>query len=471
MAHGFLSEDFLLRTETARRLYHEHAGRMPIYDYHCHLPPAQIAEDKQFDNLTQVWLYGDHYKWRAMRSNGIAERFCTGDASDYEKFEKWAETVPRAMRNQLYHWSCLELKRYFGVDKLLGPDTAGEIYETCSELLRTSEYSARNLMRRMNVSVVCTTDDPLDSLEHHKKVLADGFEIKVLPTWRPDKALLADDVGALNDWIDELARGTGADIKDYASYLQAIRKRHDFFHEAGCRLSDHAMRQPYAEDYTEGQIRSIFQKIISRKQPDASEILRFNSAVMVELALMNHEKGWTQQFHLGAIRNTNTRMLRTLGPDTGFDTMGDFEIGPRLARYLDRLDADNKLAKTILYNSNPRDNELMATMIGNFQDGSVPGKIQFGPSWWFLDQKNGISRQLEALSNMGLLSRFVGMVTDSRSFLSYPRHEYFRRVLCDILGSDVENGELPEDMELLGQMVEDICFGNAREYFDISTSP
>lgn len=466
MATNFITEDFLLQTKTAKRLYHEYAAPMPIYDYHCHLPAEQIAGDKCFANLTQVWLYGDHYKWRAMRANGIDERFCTGNASDYEKFEKWAQTVPYCLRNPLYHWAHLELTRIFGIaDRLLGPDTAKQIYESCSEMLQTPDFSVRNIMRKMNVKLVCTTEDPLDNLEHHKKIREDGFEIKVHTAWRPDKAIAVEDIESLNCWIDKLAEITDIEIRDYTSYLDAVKKRHDYFHDNGCRLSDHGLNYPYAEEYTEAQIKSIFDKLRSGKRVDFSEQAKFKSAMMVEFALMNHEKGWVQQLHFGALRNTNSRMTKIIGPDTGFDSIGDWPMAQNLAKFMDRLDVQGKLTKTVLYNLNPRDNEVIATMIGDFQDGSMPGKMQYGSGWWFLDQIDGMTKQMNALSNMGLLSRFIGMTTDSRSFLSYPRHEYFRRILCNILGGEVENGLLPNDLNLIGQMVEDICYNNAQRYF------
>ncbi|MFH1370193.1 MAG: glucuronate isomerase [Planctomycetota bacterium] len=465
MAKAFLSEDFLLHSETARILYHEYAAKMPIYDYHCHLPPQQIAGDKRFENLTQAWLYGDHYKWRAMRTNGVAEKYCTGDASDEEKFRKWAQTVPCCLRNPLYHWTHLELKRYFGVEKLLNEETAGEIYNRCSDMLNTPEFSVRNLLRKTNVKLVCTTEDPLDSLEYHQKIKQDGFEIAVHTCWRPDKAMAVEDIIELNRWIDKLAEMTNIEINGFEAYLEAIAERHDFFHKMGCRLSDQGVETAYVQDYTSSQIEDVFRKIRAGKTIDSAGHLRFKSALMYELALMDFEKGWVRQLHIGALRNNNTRLLRTLGPDTGFDSILDAEIARPLAKFLDKLDTDNKLAKTILYNLNPRDNELMATMIGNFQDGSVPGKLQYGSAWWFLDNKDGIVAQLRALSDMGMLSRFVGMVTDSRSFLSYPRHEYFRRILCNLIGEDVENGELPNDTKWLGRVVQDICYNNARNYF------
>lgn len=462
----FMDENFLLQTETAQKLYHEHAAKMPIFDYHCHVPPKEIAEDKQFENITQIWLYGDHYKWRAMRANGVNERFCTGDASDWEKFEKWAETVPNTLRNPLYHWTHLELKLFFGIDKLLNPSTAKEIWDECNAKLQTPEYSVRNIIRKANVHTICTTDDPVDSLEYHRQIKADNFEVAVLPAWRPDKAMAVENTSAFNRYADQLAEVSGISTGNFSDFMDALEKRHQFFHENGCRLSDHGLETIVAEEFTEEEIGKIFQKIRSGTDLGKMEIAKFKSCMLIEFGLMDHSRGWTQQFHLGALRNNNTRLFKALGPDTGFDSIGDFEIGRPLSRFLDKLDMENKLTKTILYNLNPRDNELFATMIGNFQDGSVPGKMQFGSGWWFLDQKDGMEKQINALSNMGLLSRFVGMLTDSRSFLSYSRHEYFRRTLCNLIGNDVENGEIPNDMELLGQMVENICFNNAKEYFN-----
>ena len=466
MAAEFMSEDFLLQNKTAKFLYHEHAKKMPIYDYHCHLPADRIASDHRFDNLTQIWLYGDHYKWRAMRTNGVPEKYITGDANDYEKFEKWAHTVPYCIRNPLYHWTCMELNNPFGIkDKLLDPNTAKEIYETCSEMLRTPEFSVRNILRKMNVKLVCTTEGPLDSLEAHKKIREDGFEIKVHTAFRPDRALAVEDLPALNAWIDKLEGVCDMEITDLHSYIEALRGRHYYFHENGCRLSDYGLETAYAEDYTEREIEHIFDKIRSGRGLDVTERLKFKSAMMVEFGLMDYEAGWVMQLHLGALRDTNTRMLKRLGPNTGFDSIGDFEIAAPLAKFLDRLDANNNLPKTILYNLNPKDNGILASMVGNFQDGFAVGKMQHGSAWWFLDQKDGIEEQINTLSNMGLLSRFIGMLTDSRSFLSYPRHEYFRRILCNILGNDVEAGLIPPDMDLLGKMVEDICFNNAKNYF------
>ncbi len=468
----FLSEDFLLQTETAKLLYHNYAENMPIFDYHCHLPVEEIADDRNFENLTRIWLNGDHYKWRAMRANGIEEHFITGKAGDYEKFEAWAATAPKTLRNPLYHWTHLELKRYFDIsDKLLNSDTAGEIYDTCSEMLQTKTFSTRGILQRMNVKVVCTTDDPVDTLAHHQHIKADqSFSIKVLPAFRPDKAMGVESPEAFNQWVDKLEAAADVHINDYTSFLEALEKRHAFFHEMGCRLSDHGIECPYAADYSLSDISRFFSDIRQGRPLQPEEILQFKSAMLVVFAQMDAEKSWTQQFHLGALRNTNTNAMQALGPDTGYDSIGDFEIARPLAKFLDTLDRDGKLAKTIMYNLNPRDHELIATMMGNFQDATVPGKMQFGSGWWYNDQKDGIEQQLNVLSNMGLLSRFVGMLTDSRSFLSYPRHEYFRRVLCSLLGDDVENGELPHDIELIGNMVKDICYRNAVDYFGIEVN-
>ncbi len=461
----FLDDNFVLQTKTAQILFHEYAKDMPIIDYHCHLNPKEIADDKKFDNLAQIWLYGDHYKWRAMRTNGVDEKYCTGKVSDWEKFEKWAETVPHTIRNPLYHWTHLELKTAFGIEKILNPESAREIYENASAKLRTDVFSTRNLMRRYKVEVVCTTDDPVDSLEHHMKIRKDGFEIRVLPAWRPDKAMAVENLQKYNKYIDKLSKVADKEISTFSDLMDALEKRHAFFHQNGCRLSDHGLETMYAEDYTDKEIDLIFSKIRGGKGLNATEISRFKSAMLYHLGIMDHKRGWVQQYHLGALRNNNTRLFEQLGPDTGFDSIGDWNMAIPLSRLLDRLDSSNQLAKTIIYNLNPRDNDLIATMIGNFQDGSVAGKMQYGSGWWFLDQKNGMESQMNALSNLGLLSRFVGMLTDSRSFLSYPRHEYFRRIMCNLLGNDVENGEIPDDMELLGQMVKNISFYNARNYF------
>ena len=463
---AFLDQDFLLQSATAQTLYHQFAAAMPIIDYHNHLVPQQIADDHQFDNITQAWLYGDHYKWRAMRAHGVDEKYITGNASDEEKFMKWAETVPYTMRNPLYHWTHLELQRYFGVTEVLNSASAKRIYDHCAALLKTPEYSVKNLLLKMNVKVLCTTDDPIDDLGYHKQIKASGYAIKVLPTFRPDKAMAVDDVATFNAYVKSLAQVVGYGIQDLSTYKKAIGERHDYFHACGGRLSDHGLEHIYAEDYTEEQIAKIFGQLVSGANVSDHEKWQFKSAMLVYFAHLDHAKGWTQQFHLGALRNNNARLLGSLGPDTGFDSIGDFEQAKPLSKFLNHLDSTNQLAKTILYNLNPGDNELLATMTGNFQDGTIVGKMQFGSGWWFLDQKDGMERQINALSNMGLLSHFVGMLTDSRSFLSFPRHEYFRRILCNLMGQDVENGELPADMEWLGKLVKDISYTNASEFFN-----
>lgn len=462
---AFLDKDFLLQTASAQKLYHEYAAQMPIVDYHCHLSPKDIAEDRQFDNLTQVWLYGDHYKWRGMRTNGIEEKYCTGEVSDYEKFEKWAATVPYTLRNPLYHWTHLELQRYFGINKILNPSTAKEIYDEASALLRTKAYSVRNLLRKMNVQVVCTTDDPIDSLEYHQQLKADGFEVKVVPAWRPDKAMAVDNLTDYNQYLALLEAAAKMPIVIFSDLIAALRVRHDFFHANGARLSDHGLDTFFAEDYTQAEIDSIFLKARSKSPLTDLEVKKFKSAMLYEFSVMDAEKNWVQQFHVGAQRNNNTRSMRTLGADTGFDSIGDVPVAQPMGKFLARLDDEGKLAKTILYNLNPADNEVYATMLGNFQGSEIAGKIQWGAAWWFLDQKFGMERHLDALSPLGLLSRFVGMLTDSRSFLSFPRHEYFRRVLCNVLGNDIENGEIPADFDLVGGMVQDISYRNARSYF------
>ena len=464
---NFLDKNFILQTETAQKLYHEHAAPQPIIDYHCHLVPSMVANDHQFKSITEAWLGGDHYKWRAMRTNGVDERFCTGkDTSDWEKFEKWAETVPNTMRNPLYHWTHLELKTAFGVEKLLSPKTAREIYEECTAKLQTPEYTARNLMRKYRVEAVCTTDDPIDTLEHHIKTRKDGFEIKMLPTWRPDKAMAVEVPQNFRSYVEQLSDISKINITSFEDMILALRNRQDFFAEQGCKLSDHGIEEFYAEDYTDAEIKAIFNKVFGGKELTNQEILKFKSAMMVIFAEMDWEKGWTQQFHYGTIRNNNTRLFNKLGADTGFDSIGTFNTAKALSKFLNRLDSQNKLTKTILYNLNPADNEMIATMIGNFQDGTVAGKIQFGSGWWFLDQKDGMEKQMNSLSVLGLLSRFVGMLTDSRSFLSYPRHEYFRRTLCNLIGNDVENGLLPhQEMEFIGKMVENISYNNAKNFF------
>jgi len=462
---SFLDENFLLQTEPAKKLFHDFAKDMPIIDYHCHLPVQQIADDINFENLTQVWLYGDHYKWRAMRTNGIDESYITGNKSDFEKFEKWAETVPYTLRNPLYHWTHLELQRYFDVHELLSPASAKKIYDDCTIKLQTKEYSVKNLLRKMNVQVVCTTDDPTDSLEFHQKIKDDGFEIKVLPAFRPDKSMNVDDVNGFNLYLKKLENVSGISITSYQSYLDALKQRHDFFAAMGCCVSDHGMECIYAEDYTDEEIIAAFNKIRNGRELTGEERVKFKSAMLHVFAIWDHEKNWVQQYHLGALRNNNIRLLESCGPDTGWDSIGDFQQAKTLTKFLGRLDSTNQLAKTILYNLNPADNELMATMTGNFNDGSIPGKIQFGSAWWFLDQKDGMTKQMNALSNMGLISRFLGMITDSRSFLSYPRHEYFRRLLCNLFGDEIESGELPNDLDWTGKIVKDICYYNAKAYF------
>ena len=465
----FNDENFLLQTATAQRLYHEYAAPQPIIDYHCHLNPQYVADNHVFENLSRIWLEGDHYKWRAMRTNGIDERYITGkETSDWEKFEKWAETVPYTMRNPLYHWTHLELRTAFGVDKLLSPAPAREIYDYCSERLQQPDRSARGLMEHYRVEAVCTTDDPVDTLEHHIRTRESGFKVKMLPTWRPDKAMAVEDAASYTAYIAKLADVAGMSIETFADLIAALQKRHDFFASVGCRLSDHGLGGFYADEYTPEEVDAIFRKVTSGKELTDAEISKFKSAMLVEFAVMDHDADWTQQFHYGALRNNNTRMMRLLGPDTGFDSIGDFTVGEQMSCFFDRLALRDKLPRTIIYNLNPRDNELVATMIGNFQDGRYgAGKIQVGSGWWFLDQKDGMERQMNALSNLGLLSRFVGMLTDSRSFLSYPRHEYFRRTLCNLIGNDIEQGLLPaSEIDFIGrEIVAKVAYGNAKDFF------
>jgi glucuronate isomerase len=442
-----------------------YAKDLPIIDYHCHLPPAEIANNRQFENLTQIWLAGDHYKWRAMRTLGIDERFITGHAPDREKFEKWAYAVPYTMRNPLYHWTHLELLRYFDLPVLLNPDSASHVYDACHEKLGSAEFSTRSLLKKMNVVMVGTTDDPADSLDHHHQLKHENFDVRILPSFRPDKAYAVENITTYLSYLETLASASGVVIASYADLLYALEKRIDFFHNAGCRIADHGLEQLYF--FTAGQfdIERLFQKIRNHQSlmPDEAHYFKFHT--MLHLCRQYHQRGWVQQFHLGAMRNTNTRMMQALGPDTGFDSIGDFSQAVALSRFLNQLDQSNQLAKTILYNLNPADNEVIATMTGNFNDGSVKGKIQFGSAWWFLDQKDGMENQLNTLSNLGLLSCFIGMLTDSRSFLSYPRHEYFRRILCNLIGRDVQNGELPNDEKWLGKLVADVCYYNAKAYF------
>ncbi len=467
MIRNFMDDDFLLETETARRLYHEHAEHMPIIDFHCHLNPEEIAEDHRYRSITELWLGGDHYKWRAMRANGIDEHFITGDATDWEKFEKWAATLPYLMRNPLYHWTHLELRTAFGIEKVLKPETAQDIYDECNEKLKSPEFSARSLMKRYHVEVVCTTDDPVDSLEYHQQLRREGFSIKVLPAWRPDKLMAIDEGDAYRDYLHQLEKASGVWIRTYQDLIDAVQNRHDFFEQQGCRLSDHGLPHFYADNYTGVKVSDIFDRFMSGEQPEPHEADQFKSALLHELAVMDADSGWVQQFHYGPMRNNCTRLYRQLGRDIGCDSIGDDRTAQSMARFFDRLDKRQKLAKTIIYNLNPADNNMVASMIGNFQDGSCPGKMQWGAAWWFADQKLGIENQLNTLSMQGLLSRFVGMLTDSRSFLSYPRHEYFRRILCNLIGRDVENGEIPStEMDRVGGMVEDICYYNAKHYFN-----
>ena len=466
---NFNDDNFLLQNETARLLFHQYAKNLPIIDYHCHLIPEYVAADKRFENLSKIWLEGDHYKWRAMRSNGIDEKYCTGNlTSDWEKFEKWAETVPYTMRNPLYHWTHLELKTAFGVNTLLNPSSAKEIYDHCSELLQQPEYSARGLMKHYNVETVCTTDDPIDSLEHHTKCKEDGFSVKVLPTWRPDKAMHIDNPIEYIAYISKLSESANIEITSFNKLIEALEIRHKFFESMGCRLSDHGIEEFYASDYTQSEVDAIFLKIMAGTAVSKEDSDKFKTAMMICFAEMDWATGWTQQFHYGAIRNNNSRMFSLLGPDTGFDSIGDFTVAKNLAKFLNMLDSKDKLAKTIIYNLNPRDNEVIATMLGNFQDGRYgPGKIQLGSGWWFLDQKDGMEKQMNSLSLLGLLSRFVGMLTDSRSFLSYPRHEYFRRTLCNLIGTDIEQGLLPaSEIDFIGkEIVQAVCYNNAKNYF------
>jgi glucuronate isomerase len=461
----FLDENFLLKTKTAQTLYHEYAQQMPLIDYHCHLSPQQIAENMQFRNLTDAWLSGDHYKWRAMRTNGVDESYCTGNKTDEEKFMKWAETVPYTMRNPLYHWTHLELQRYFGVKEILNPSSAKGIYEQCSSMLQESTYSTQGLIQKMNVRVICTTDDPVDNLEWHQKIKDSNFPVKVFPAFRPDKAMEVNNTSSFALYVKKVEEVTNTSISNLSDYLVALKNRHDFFATMGCNVSDHGLEEIYAEEFTEKEVELIFAKALAGNDLSLTEQRKFKSAMLLHFAVWDWEKGWIQQYHLGALRNNNARMLQQLGPDTGWDSIGDFSQAAALARFLNKLDSEDQLTKTIIYNLNPADNELMATMIGNFNDGSVAGKVQYGSGWWFLDQKDGMERQLSALSNMGLISRFVGMLTDSRSFLSYPRHEYFRRIVCNLFGNEIEEGELPNDIAWTGKIIQDICFNNANQYF------
>jgi glucuronate isomerase len=461
----FLNENFLLQNKTAQELYHNYAKQMPIIDYHNHLIPQQIADNFNFENITQAWLYGDHYKWRAMRTNGINEKYCTGNATDWEKFEQWAATVPYTLRNPLYHWTHLELQRYFGLNEILNPASARKIYDTCNEKLQQPTHTIRGLLQQMNVKVICTTDDPIDTLEHHQKIKNDNWAVQVLPSFRPDKAMNVDDATAFNTYLQQLEAAANTSITTCNDYLAALKNRHQYFVQNGAKVTDHGLEQIYAEDYTETEINNIFDKIRSGHQLNVTENLKFKSAMLIQFAQWDFEVGLVQQFHLGALRNNNSRRLSQLGADTGWDSIGDFSQAQQLSKFLNKLDSNNTLGKTILYNLNPADNEVFATMIGNYNDGTAAGKIQWGSGWWFLDQKDGMTKQINALSNMGLLSKFIGMLTDSRSFLSFPRHEYFRRILCNLFGTEIENGELPNDVAWTGKIIQDICYNNAKQYF------
>lgn len=467
MNKRFIHDDFLLETKTARALFHDVAEKQPILDYHCHLPPEEIANDINFRNMTHIWLDGDHYKWRGMRTCGVDEDYITGDASDREKFLAWAGTVPKTLRNPLYHWTHMELKHPFGItDRLLNEDTAEDIWDECNEMLQSPEFSTRSLLKKSRVKVVATTDDPTDSLEHHISFQAEGNQSFVMvPTFRPDRGMEIENGDEFRAWVQKLEEAADMEITGYTQFLEALKKRHDFFDSIGCRASDHGVEEPYSESFTDQQIRQIFDDVMSGKTPSELDMRRFKSAFLYHCGLLDHEKNWVFQLHIGALRNNNTRMMRKLGRDTGFDSIGDFEMARPLSKLLDRLDVDDRLPKVTLFNNNPGDNELFATMIGNFQDGSVPGKLQFGPPWWFMDQIDGIEKQIEALSNMGILSLFIGMTTDSRSFLSFPRHDYFRRILCNVLGGDIERGLIPDDTKLVSGMIADICYNNAERFF------
>ncbi|RIJ50411.1 glucuronate isomerase [Maribellus luteus] len=468
MENPIIHPDFLMQSDVARELYHDYAAPMPIIDYHCHLPAQEIAQDRVYKNLTQAWLYGDHYKWRAMRTNGIGEKYITGAASDWEKFESWSKTVPYTVRNPLYHWTHLELVKPFGIKEILNPRSARRIYDNASEQLSSGELSVQAILQKFNVVKVCTTDDPVDSLAWHQAFTKSDCTIAVKPAWRPDKALDVRNAGGFNAYVDKLAEATAVDIIHFEDFINALKQRHEYFHRNGCRVSDHGLEFPFpVEEVGEKELEIIFNTIRGGKELNRKEQAKFMSAMLFELAVWNHEKGWVQQFHVGALRDVNTKGVQNVGQACGFDSIADFNYAHSMGLFLNRLEEQGKLTKTIIYNLNPRDNEMVASMIGNFQDGSVPGKMQFGSGWWFLDQKDGMEKQINALSNQGLLSRFVGMLTDSRSFLSFSRHEYFRRILCNLIGEDVKNGELPKDMELLGEIVQGICYNNAEAYFDL----
>ena len=464
MKKPFINEDFLLENKTSRKLYHEYSSKQPVIDFHCHLSPSMIAEDRQFDNLGEAWLEGDHYKWRAMRTNGSDEKFCTGNATQEQKFKKWAETVPATVGNPLYHWTHLELARYFDIYDLLSPSTSDKIYKKSSEMLRSKDFSIRSLIRKMNVEVICTTDDPADTLEYHKKIKG-SFEVKVLPTFRPDNAVKTEDPLKFKEYIGRLGAASDLNITDFRSLIEALDKRHEYFHKQGGRLSDHGLERFYFSLYTAEEADKILSKLLKGESLSAEETEKFKTAVMTELCRMNHKRGWTQQFHVGAMRNNSARMFRLMGPDTGWDSIGIPQDALKMSKFLSSLDVTDQLTKTILYNLNPADNEMMLTMAGNFNDGTIPAKVQYGPAWWFLDQKTGMEKHLKDLAALGLLRRFAGMVTDSRSFLSYPRHEYFRRIVCNFVGKQIKKGLIPDEEELVKPLIEGISYKNAKEYF------
>ena len=462
----FINDNFLLENKTSRRLYHEFSAHLPVIDFHCHLSPRMIAEDRQFENIWEAWLEGDHYKWRAMRTNGVSERYCTGDAAPEEKFSKWAETVPYTIGNPLYHWTHLELARYFGIYALLSPYAASRVYQESSRMLRQKDFSTRSLIRKMNVEAVCTTDDPADSLEYHRK-LKDSFDVRVLPTFRPDNIIKTDDPAKFAAYVLKLGESSGIKIKDLDSLISALDARHRHFHENGCRISDHGLDRFYYSAFTAAEITRSLQKLLSGESLTPEDGEKYKTAVMHEICKMNHARGWTQQFHVGALRNNNSRMFMSMGPDTGWDSIGGGQDPVRMSQFLDTLDLSGQLAKTILYNLNPSDNEMMITMAGNFNDGSMAAKVQYGAAWWFLDQMEGMNKHLTDLSSLGLLRRFAGMVTDSRSFLSYPRHEYFRRIACNLIGCWIEKGLVPDEDDLIKPLVEDISYRNAKQFLGI----
>lgn len=462
---SFINDDFLLTTDAARELYHGYAEKMPIIDYHCHLPPAEIAEDKTWENIAQVWLGGDHYKWRQMRSNGVDERFVTGDASWHDKFVKFAETMEVLLKNPLFDWSHLELARYFGVEERLSRATAESIWERCNARLREPGFSACGFMVRSNVKAVCTTDDPVDTLEHHKAVADSGFAVRVLPTWRSDKAGKIDEPAAWNAWMDRLAAAAGTPVRTWDDFLDAMDKRHAFFESRGCVVSDYGITEIFAAPYTTGEIKAIFRKVREGGVATPAEAYKFKSAWLYEGLCADARANWSTQLHYSCLRNANSRMMQKLGPDTGFDCIGEWNVAESLARLFDRLESEDALPRTILYSLNPKDNEMLASLMGSFQKGPDRGKLQLGAAWWFLDQKDGMKKQIEALAALGCLGNFVGMLTDSRSFLSYTRHEYFRRILCGKLGEEMARGEIPNDIAWVGGLVEDIAYNNANRYF------